>query len=236
MIDEGWHPVGLSSSVETATSAGTRLFGKELVVWRDSSGIAHVWEDRCPHRGMRLSFGFVRGDHIACLYHGWQYDTAGQCRYIPAHPDLDVPRTIKVPLFRTVEQAGMIWASADAGTDSLPVSGDIGETVMLRSLYMDCPAEAVVAVLETSSVAEFGGEMQPLIVERREGAQFCLSAGKDRLFAGLQVLDDERTALHIVIAGEAARYAGAGQKHFLRFAEDLRYRAEHASARRKDVA
>ena len=67
-------------------------------MWRDSDGVAHVWEDRCPHRGMRLSLGFVRGDQIACLYHGWRYDAAGQCRYIPAHPQLTPPETIRVPV------------------------------------------------------------------------------------------------------------------------------------------
>src|SRR5580700_5238771 len=70
-------PVGLSLAVEASSSAGTRLLDRELVVWRDNSGAAHVWEDRCPHRGMKLSFGFVRGDHIACLYHGWQYNSGG---------------------------------------------------------------------------------------------------------------------------------------------------------------
>ncbi|RVC56037.1 Rieske (2Fe-2S) protein, partial [Mesorhizobium sp. M00.F.Ca.ET.038.03.1.1] len=86
-----WHPVALSASIEPGSSAGTHIDGKEFVVWRDNRGAPHVWEDRCPHRGMKLSFGFVRGDHIACLYHGWQYDTAGQCRYIPARPAQDEP-------------------------------------------------------------------------------------------------------------------------------------------------
>jgi phenylpropionate dioxygenase-like ring-hydroxylating dioxygenase large terminal subunit len=84
----GWYAVAVADDIEPGTSAGTRLFDQELVVWRDRDGASHVWEDRCPHRGMRLSFGFVRGNHIACLYHGWAYDTAGQCRAIPAHPDL----------------------------------------------------------------------------------------------------------------------------------------------------
>ena len=68
----GWHAVTLAGGVETGTSMGTRLFGEEIVVWRDENGVAHTWEDRCPHRGMRLSMGFVRSDRIACLYHGWQ--------------------------------------------------------------------------------------------------------------------------------------------------------------------
>src|SRR2546430_11372221 len=101
-----WHPVGLSYSIEAGSSAGTRLFGQELVVWRDTGGMAHVREERCPHRRMKLSFGFVRGDHIACLYHGRQYHRAGSCPYIPAHPHLDVPKTFKVPVSLSQEQGG----------------------------------------------------------------------------------------------------------------------------------
>ena len=60
-LEAGWVPVALSASIEAGTSAGAVVDGSEIVVWRDNSGKAHVWEDRCPHRGMRMSFGFVRG-------------------------------------------------------------------------------------------------------------------------------------------------------------------------------
>ena len=66
-----WYPVALSNGIEPGRSAGTRLFDQELCIWRDTEGTAHAWEDRCPHRGMRLSFGFVRGDRIACLSLSW---------------------------------------------------------------------------------------------------------------------------------------------------------------------
>src|ERR1700743_1738579 len=113
-----WHPLGLSHSIGAGSSAGTRLLDRELVVWRDNSCVAHVWEDRCPHRGMRLSFGFVRGDRIACLYHGWQYDTHGQCRLIPAHPDLDVPPTIRVTTYPCSERLGMLWVYSDTTNET----------------------------------------------------------------------------------------------------------------------
>ncbi|WP_131120291.1 Rieske (2Fe-2S) protein [Lichenihabitans psoromatis] len=105
----GWFALGLADDLERGTSTGARLFGREMVVWRDDAGRSHVWEDRCPHRGTRLSFGFVRGNYIACLYHGWQFDAAGRCRYIPAHPKLEVAATIGVERFASVERLGLIW-------------------------------------------------------------------------------------------------------------------------------
>ncbi len=105
-MQQAWYPVALSEMIPAGTSAGVVIDGAEIVVWRDTSGAAHTWEDRCPHRGMKLSFGFVRGDHIACLYHGWEYDTGGTCRYIPAHPQLEVPKTICVKTYGVAEAGG----------------------------------------------------------------------------------------------------------------------------------
>ena len=118
----GWYPLCLSGDIEPGTSTGTRLFGRELVVWRDHAGASHVWEDRCPHRGMRLSFGFVRGDRIACLYHGWQFDAAGRCRLIPAHPDLKVPPSIMVERYASAERLGIVWVR-DHDVDEGPAAG-----------------------------------------------------------------------------------------------------------------
>jgi len=222
---QGWHPVALSVSIEPGSSAGTHIGGQELVVWRDNSGVAHVWEDRCPHRGMKLSFGFVRGDHIACLYHGWQYDIAGQCRYVPAHPNLEVPATIKVPVFRTVEAAGMIWTSADADAGSPAAAGTADETVPVRSLYVDCDADELIAALKADLPAPFKGKSTATIAQLGDDL-FRVATGDDTLLLGLQRLEDERAALHIVIAGPAASYAGAGQAHFLAWATALRGRLE----------
>lgn len=106
-------PVALSRDVPFGTSIGVRVEDIEYVVWRDESGKAHIWEDRCPHRGMKLSLGFVRGDRIACLYHGWEYSADGRCQKIPAHPDLPVPDSITVGTFGAVEIGGLIWLAAE---------------------------------------------------------------------------------------------------------------------------
>jgi nitrite reductase/ring-hydroxylating ferredoxin subunit len=182
-----WHAVALAADIEPGTSAGTRLHERELVVWRDSAGESHVWEDRCPHRGMRLSFGFVRGNHIACLYHGWAYDTAGQCRAIPAHPDLAVPETIRVPTYASAEASGLVfvWSEMGATPPSPPAARPL---TALRSLFVEAAPERVAALL--------AGRFAP---------------GPDGSFAGrladadvvlfLQPFTAERTGLHVTIDG-----------------------------------
>ena len=213
-FEAGWYALALGDGLEPGTSAGTQLFEKELVIWRDASGASHVWEDRCPHRGMRLSFGFVRGNHIACLYHGWQYDEAGQCRHIPAHPSLEVPETIKVPTYASVEAAGMIWVQWDADATGLPPK-DIA-AVPVRSLYLDRAPETVARLLEAGLVGSF---------ETLSPSTFAIALEGADLFLALQPYGAERTALHIARIG-----GGLPLKDIAVWAEDLRSLLESMQA------
>lgn len=190
MSVDGWFPVALSGMIAPGTSAGVVVQGIEIVVWRDTSGRAHAWEDRCPHRGMKMSFGFVRGDHIACLYHGWEYDTAGQCRKIPAHPELEVPKTICMTTYGCVETGGMIWAGlGDAG--HAPVTPD---AIAVRSVYVDAAQGAVLSALPGAFGATGQRGAAPLIdLETPEG----------RVLVGVQPVGPDHTALHVTAAGGA---------------------------------
>lgn len=188
MVDPHDEPAGryalaLSADIDPGTSAGTRLFGHELVIWRDAGGAAHVWEDRCPHRGMRLSFGFVRGDHIACLYHGWRYDTAGQCRYIPAHPDLDVGAMIRARTYPTAERHGLVWVAWGA---PLPpeIETSAGVPTPVRSLYLDASAERVFDACGA--------------VPGKDGIVRTSLGGRPVLVA-VQPLSDQQSAAHVLI-------------------------------------
>jgi nitrite reductase/ring-hydroxylating ferredoxin subunit len=228
-VGDYWHPVALSHSIEAGSSAGTRLWDQELVVWRDNSGVVHVWEDRCPHRGMKLSFGFVRGDHIACLYHGWQYNSGGRCQYIPAHPALDVPKTIKVPVYPAHERHGMIWTTLSENPATMPEHDEM--VVPLRSLYLGCAFDAAVAALNSVRLAPFASQAQAeTTVSGVTDTLVAVSCGQDRILAGVQAISKTRTALHLSLSGPAERYLGAGQNHFNEWALRLRHAVEHKPA------
>ena len=193
MTQNRWVPLALSAMIEPGTSAGTAVDGVEIAVWRDTAGQVHAWEDRCPHRGMKLSFGFVRGDHIACLYHGWQYDAAGQCRYIPAHPDLEVPKSICVKTWPVAESGGMVWAwLGPAATSPAPRTAP-AEAV--RSLYLDCALDRAVAVLRgvnpLGSAAVVNGDLA------------SLEAAEGTVLIGMQSIDATHCALHVTLTGPA---------------------------------
>jgi phenylpropionate dioxygenase-like ring-hydroxylating dioxygenase large terminal subunit len=116
-----WTPLALSRDVPPLVTRAVILDGKELVIWRGESRTVQIWQDRCPHRGMRLSFGFVRGDRLACLYHGWEYGAGSNCVRIPAHPDLEVPPTIRAKTYPSAETGGMIWLGDEAAASEPPL-------------------------------------------------------------------------------------------------------------------
>ena len=64
-------PVSLSSGVEPGARTGTSVSGRLVVLWRGQDGRVRAWADRCPHRGMRLSFGYVRGSALTCVTSCW---------------------------------------------------------------------------------------------------------------------------------------------------------------------
>lgn len=115
MIDDpvvvnDWHPVARSEDIEEGGDPiSTRLLEHDLVVWR-SDGELLAWQDLCLHRGTRLSMGEIKDDGtLMCPYHGWTYNTEGQCVQIPAHPDQPPPSRFKVNDYHVTEKFGLVW-------------------------------------------------------------------------------------------------------------------------------
>jgi phenylpropionate dioxygenase-like ring-hydroxylating dioxygenase large terminal subunit len=111
LLDD-WHPVADSASLAAGASRAVKLLGRELVVWRTADCVAHAADDRCPHRGTRLSIGCVDGQELVCAYHGWRFAPMGQCVRIPAHPELSPPESARLTLHHACERYGLVWVCA----------------------------------------------------------------------------------------------------------------------------
>ena len=86
-----WYAAALSRELGTKPLK-VRMLGRNFALFRDAKGVAHCLANVCPHRFGSLGQGWVRGDHIACPYHGWEFDGDGQCRRIPSlGPDQALP-------------------------------------------------------------------------------------------------------------------------------------------------
>lgn len=177
MLD--WVAVGLSQDLRKAMAMPAHVDGVDLALWRSASGIVHAWGDRCPHRGMRLSHGFVRGETLSCIYHGWQFDEDGGCASIPAHPKLTPPKSICATTYKCEESGGVIWASLKDTSETPPALPD-GAPV--RSVEVDVPLAAV--------AAHFGDAAAQVI-------------RKDDMTVVLQPVCATKSALHLLSTGDA---------------------------------
>lgn len=104
-----WYGVLPSKKLKHKTKKIKR-FGLDLVLFRDSQGIANCLVDVCPHRGVELSAGKIIGDTLACPYHGFQFDGKGVCHKIPCNETgQQILATMKVGYFQTREEKSIIW-------------------------------------------------------------------------------------------------------------------------------
>jgi phenylpropionate dioxygenase-like ring-hydroxylating dioxygenase large terminal subunit len=103
-----WYPVATAFDVQEGP-VKSLLLGVRLVLFR-LGGQVVCFRDLCVHRGTPLSLGRVSNDNVVCAYHGWEYNSAGQCVRIPAiGPDRTVPRRARVETFAAKERYGIIW-------------------------------------------------------------------------------------------------------------------------------
>ncbi len=107
ILAQHWYPIAFLQEITDKPLAVT-LLDQPLVVWRTQQGIT-IGRDRCPHRGVPLSIGEVRGDQLVCAYHGLHYDAMGHCSHIPAHPNASIPSTLVLLTYPVKEAYGLIW-------------------------------------------------------------------------------------------------------------------------------
>ena len=74
-----WAPLCMAEEVQEAdgTPVRARLFGEDLVVFRNSDGRLGVLDEHCPHRRASLALGRNEECGLRCLYHGWKFDVEG---------------------------------------------------------------------------------------------------------------------------------------------------------------
>ena len=103
-----WYPVAASWEVGGAPLGVTRL-GEQIVLWRDDQHQVHALEDRCPHRGARLSLGWNLGSKLACWYHGVEVNGQGIVDRVPATSGCSLEGRQCVKSYPVQERAGAIF-------------------------------------------------------------------------------------------------------------------------------
>src|ERR1700680_2086517 len=124
MIDDpvllhDWHPVARVSELKGDGPESVRLLDHSLVLWHSRDGL-HAWHDLCLHRGSKLSAGRVTNDCLACPYHGWEYNSSGQCVRIPAHPNQPPPARARATVYAVKEKYDLLWVCLQTPAHDVP--------------------------------------------------------------------------------------------------------------------
>lgn len=134
VLAHDWHSVARAEDVPSGAVVSVRLLGVELVLWRgDETGVM-AWGDRCPHRSIRLSSGWVEGNTLVCPYHGLRWGDRGQCVKVPAHPDYVPPSQAQVQTYPVQERYGLIFVCLGEPATEIPAFWEWDDSAYLKFL------------------------------------------------------------------------------------------------------
>ena len=111
LMRQYWLPTAMSSELEAdGPPLRLMLLGEKLIAFRDSSGRVGIMDHRCPHRCASFFFGRNEDNGIRCVYHGWKFDTDGNCVDMAnAPPHQDFKHKVKARAYKVAERNGLIW-------------------------------------------------------------------------------------------------------------------------------
>ena len=109
-----WQPIHRAEELRAGQAKPIEIMSERFTLYRGETGAPHVVGLRCPHRGTQLSAGWVEGDRIRCVYHGWLFNDAGQCTEQPAE-EKSFAGKIRIRSCPTREYLGLVFAYFGAG-------------------------------------------------------------------------------------------------------------------------
>jgi nitrite reductase/ring-hydroxylating ferredoxin subunit len=212
-----WFPLCARQDLPPRHVMESGLKGRELAVWRGRSGTVNVWENRCPHRGMRLTLGANLGDELRCAYHGYRFaDGSGLCTSVPAQPDRQPPRSLCASVYPTLERGDLVWTRLGGEEPAAEPAIPAGIAALaMYAVSMRCAPAALAGALADYRFRPSAALLQPETAEERcsiealDGYSFRAVATQAdqgpmttevRLF--LQPVDDQCTVVHAVLLGD----------------------------------
>lgn len=106
-LRNAWYAAGWSRDLGDTPLART-FHDQPVMLFRGADGTPAALYDSCPHRFAPLSLGKVKGDRIACGYHGLEFGQNGRCLHNP-HGKGGIPDALSVRAYPLAEKYGMLW-------------------------------------------------------------------------------------------------------------------------------
>ncbi len=106
-----WIPIRPLAQLIDEDVMAVRILGENLVLFRTRNGDLGLVDEFCPHRMTQLKYGFPDDRGLRCCYHGWMFDTEGQCIDTPMEAkDSTFKDRINLKAYPLREMGGLIWA------------------------------------------------------------------------------------------------------------------------------
>jgi len=103
-----WMPVMRAEDLRPGEAKPIRVMSEDFAIYRGEEGTAQIIDYRCPHRGAMMHLGWVEGNDIRCVYHGWKFDCTGQCNEQPAE-EAGFARKVRIGAYPTREFMGLVF-------------------------------------------------------------------------------------------------------------------------------
>ncbi|MDB5991223.1 MAG: rieske 2Fe-2S region [Herbaspirillum sp.] len=107
-----WIPAIMSSELpeNDCPPVRVKLLSERMIAFRDSEGKLGLIDEFCAHRGVSLWFGRNEESGLRCPYHGWKYDTTGQCVDVPSESaESGYCKKIKLKSYPLIDRGGILW-------------------------------------------------------------------------------------------------------------------------------
>jgi nitrite reductase/ring-hydroxylating ferredoxin subunit len=125
-----WYPTVWAEQVQHKPVA-VKVLGEDVVLVRKGDQI-YGMHDRCPHRGVPLSYGREEfPGTLSCAYHGWTFDvTDGRLAAVLTDgPDSPICGRLSVKTYPVEQRFGLVFVYVGDG-DPHPVERDLPEELV----------------------------------------------------------------------------------------------------------
>jgi 5,5'-dehydrodivanillate O-demethylase len=103
-----WQPIALAREYKPGQAKRIKMLGNFYTLYKTEDGEMKLTQDRCPHRGTSLAFGWVEGSSIRCRYHGWKFKADGQGEEFPAET-ATYAQSICIKMYPVREYLGVVF-------------------------------------------------------------------------------------------------------------------------------
>jgi 5,5'-dehydrodivanillate O-demethylase len=103
-----WQPIAISAECKPGAAKRIKILGNFYTLFRGTGGVLNLVQDRCPHRGTSLAYGWVEDNCIRCRYHGWKFAGTGEGVDFPAESE-SYTRSISLQTYAIREYLGVVF-------------------------------------------------------------------------------------------------------------------------------